>query len=1195
MAITYRLHAVGTARKTDGGMELMIDTPFIPAMKHLSAFSHATVFFGDNSDIPVKQRVISLQSVDEKSGQICLDVDCGLMDGNPIFDIKPYMPCEDRLLDSSRAMDFLPQVSSGEGGEAQVSIAPAGTICKEQGRFYLYPENNEIFQNIPDSCSHIKVLWWFSRFDKKEYRRATQGDPPYESAPRSGVFATRSPVRPNPIALTVARILEIEPDNRRMQVSALDCFDQTPFLGIVPYLPNFDQIDDFSVPHWLAHWPESNRIEVNESATGTQMDDRDLHLLAQYTPRPQPSDLETYYRIHAEEEITRNDLIIRGARQNNLQNIDVVLPKNQIIAVAGVSGSGKSSLAFDTLYAESRLRLSETHDGLEKPDVDSITGLPPAVAIAQKSIGRNPRSTVGTFTGIQDRLRLLFTSIGTRHCPSCGKAVQPKTRDELLDLLRGLSGHALEIRPFGNEDPAHTISAADDHHCATWLDHALTQGKGAFFLRIDGGREILLQTRQMCYHCSHILFELSPALFSFNNPESMCPVCNGNGCITDFDPELIVSRPKLSLLDGASDYWRDMRKFKENPTANWMRGELLALAESQRVDLEMPWNCLPEEFRQAALYGTGEEKVSWTYHHPKNGRSGTITRSVQGAIPCLNRLLTEGAGKTGESIAEQFMQQIPCPACHGERLGPEGRLVAVEGTRFPEAASMTIDTLMDWINALPYQLHPDQAAMGKIILNDIHQKLQQLKQAGLSYLSLDRTLPTLSGGELQRLKLVAQMGLGLSGLLYVMDEPTAGLHPRDHKQMLRAIQGLKAQGNTVLLVEHEESVLQSADYLVEMGPEAGVHGGRVIWQGPLKKLSDTETQTSLYLSRKKEIHISRPPLPQKDDWVEIVGAKGNNLKNIDIKFPRGRITCVTGVSGSGKSTLVSHVIYPGIQHCLNKEATGNCCKTITGADGFDAVVYASQSPIGRSSRSGVATYTGLMDEIRSVFAGTDAAKAAKLNASAFSFNTKEGQCDACKGEGQQTIAVPFSADIHVTCSICGGKRYKKDVLTVTHHGRNISDVLLLQVEEALIFFSEHPKIVDILQILIEVGLGYLTLGQSTATFSGGEAQRIKLAKALMNHRAGKTLYILDEPTSGLHFSDIQNLLELLSRMAEMGHTLLIVEHNQNMIRNADWIIDLGPEGGDAGGELMIQGTPASVMAEEKSFTGQELHARFNVE
>lgn len=1192
MPPTYTLHAVGTAKKIDHHMKLIIDTSVIPAMKYLSQFSHATIFFGDNSDKPFKQCVVSLQHVDEKTGYIQLDTNCGLMDGNPIFDIKPYMPCEDRLLDSYVATELLPQIASDVGGETQVTITPAGIIRKEQGHFYLYPDNYESFQKIALSASHLKVLWWFSRFDKMEYRRVMQGIPPYESAPKSGVFATRSPVRPNLIASTIARVLDVEPNSKRIHVSTLDCFDQTPLLGIAPYLPAFDKIDNFTVPSWLAHWPESNTIAVNKPATTVEIDDNDLHQLAQYIPTNPTTDLDlkTYYHVHSNTEISRNEIVIRGARQNNLQNINLVLPKERIIAVAGVSGSGKSSLAFDTLYAESRLRLSEMHDGLDKPDVDSITGLPPAVAIAQKSIGRNPRSTVGTFTGIQDRLRLLFASIGIRHCPVCGKAVQPRKRDELLEILHSLSKHTLEISSHGEKNAIDFICLTSQSDYASLLDNALEQGKGAFLLRIDGSKEILMQTRQMCYHCRHILFEMSPTLFSFNNPESMCPVCNGLGNITDFDPKLIIPRPEQSLLDSASDYWKDMRKFEQNPTANWMRGELLALAKSRGIDLEIPWNQLPQDFRQAALYGTGEEEVSWTYQHPKNGRSGTITRPVQGAIPCLKRLLSEGAGKTSEAIVEQFMHQTPCHTCHGERLGPESRLVTIGGVRFPKATDMTVDTLADWINTLPYQLEFNEATIAKNILNEIHQKLQHLIEVGLPYLGLNRTLPTLSGGELQRLKLVSQMGLELSGLLYVMDEPTAGLHPRDQKQIIHAMQGLKAQGNTVLLVEHEEAILRSADYLIEMGPGAGVHGGHVIWQGAPKELADVDTQTGLYLSQKKCVKVPHHTLPSKDGWVEITGAKGHNLKNINICFPKECITCITGVSGSGKSTLASNVIYPAIQNYIAKKPTGTYCETITGIAGLDSVVYASQSPIGRSNRSGVATYTGLMDELRVIFSSTDAAKVAKLKASSFSFNTKDGQCDACKGDGEQSIAVPFSADIRVTCPLCAGKRYKSDVLAITYHGLNISEVLNLQVEEALEFFHSSKKITTILQILTEVGLGYLTLGQSTSTFSGGEAQRIKLAKALMDYRTGNMLYILDEPTSGLHFSDIQNLLELLSRMGQMGHTLLIIEHNQNMIRNADWIIDLGPEGGDAGGELIIQGTPGDVMAEKNSSTGQELLA-----
>ncbi len=1180
----YNLYAIGHVVRQDKNLILHIEEKIIPAMKNLSLFSHATLIFGDGTGA-LHLRVTKLSEVNEKSGRIILDESCRLMDGNVIYDIKPYIPCEDRIVESQTPENTEPEQAPVPGGQDEITLSGAGFIRKEKGRYFLYPDDYGSISAIAGKCSHIKVLWWFSRFDKKEYRRATQGEPPYENAPRSGVFASRSPVRPNPIALTVANILDFDSRQKRIEVSGLDCFDNTPLIGIRPYRSQTDKIDNYSVPQWLEHWPDYKKMEPAASAGDLVLHDWGEefldHLLGRETPG---TDTISPVTAEADDQQQQRDVItIRGARQNNLKDLTLTLPKDKVIAIAGVSGSGKSSLAFDTLYAESRLRLSETADGVEKPDIDSITGLPPAVAVAQHSIGRNPRSTVGTFTGIQDRLRLLYAAIGRRHCPECGNALRHRSSDELAELVNRLSDHKLTIIPHGTPEPLTPINSWDET-----VHDALRIGKGAFWLHIDGGKGILLQSRQMCFHCETILFEMSPALFSFNNPESMCPVCSGLGKTTDIDPALVVTRPDLSLLDGASDYWGDLRTFIKNPTANWMRGELLALAESCSIDLETPWNKLPEEFRQTALYGNNGKEVSWSYTHPKNGRSGTITRPVEGAIPILNRLLKKG-GSAAERISAQYVRPMPCPSCQGERLAREGRMVTVDGVRYPQAAAMDIDQLLDWIRSLPEKISAHDLNTGRSLLKEIINKAAQLKEVGLSYLRLDRVIPTLSGGELQRLKLVTQMGIGLSGLLYVMDEPTAGLHPKDYPSILNALRGLRDDGNTVLVAEHEETILRAADWLVEIGPGAGQYGGQVIWQGSPQQLTDVQTQTSRFLSGQEHIVIDRPALPPQDNWVRISGANGNNLKNIDVTFPKGRITCITGVSGSGKSTLAGKVIAPAVERLIGGQSTPDCCREIHGAEDIIGVIHASQSSIGRNRRSNVATFMGLLDDIRPVFAATEQAKMTHLTASAFSFNSREGQCDTCKGEGVQTIPVPFSADIHVTCPVCMGKRYKKNVLDIQFRGKSIFDVLEMSAEEAYTFFHDQEKIVPVLQVLCGIGLGYLRLGQGAGTLSGGESQRLKLAKALCEKQSARMLYILDEPTSGLHFSDIQNLLSLLSRLAADGHTVLIIEHNRHVIRNADWIIDLGPEAGEAGGQVLVQGTPETVMVCAESHTGKWLN------
>lgn len=1179
----FELNIVGKVMIGANGPEIKIHEDFVPAMKYLSMFSHAIFLFNDGCTAPFKALVSAQAHVDERSGIIRLDRDCSLEEGNIIYDIKPYMPCEDRLLDSYAPSDAMADTACANGGYEKASVPPCGMVRREQGRYYLYPDSfDETAKTILD-CSHIKVFWWFSRFDKPEFRRSTQGDPPYENAPRSGVFATRSPVRPNPIALTMARVLDIDRENRRIEVSELDCFDKSPLIGVKPYIARSDKIENATVPTWLAHWPDHNKTNSRVMNGPVQISDDNSILLDKYLPGGLGFDNGSFFNVPSVQPRSHDRITVCGARQNNLKNIHVVIPKGKLTAVAGVSGSGKSSLAFDTLYAESRLRISETSDGMEKPEVDSITGLPPAVAIAQGSIGRNPRSTVGTFTGIGDRLRLLYASVGQRHCPECGKPVQPRSRDELTEIMKSLSDHALEVYPYNSEKAIFTNETGGEPAWTKIVDSALDAGKGAFTIIIDSKDEILLQTRHICYCCGHILFKMTPALFSFNNPESMCPVCNGLGKTVAIDPALVVARPHVSLLDGASDYWGDMRVFSKNPTANWMRGELLALAESRMIDLELPWNELPEEFRNTALYGNNGEEVSWNYVHPKNGRSGTIKRPVAGAIPTLTRLQQKGGG-SADRVAQQFMRQLPCPACHGERLSPEGRMVTLGGVRFPQAAAMTVQELSDWIQELPGKLNAHLAGVGRSMILDIYKKIQQLQSIGLAYLSLDRSIPTLSGGEIQRLKLVAQMGLGLSGMLYVMDEPTAGLHPRDYPSILQAMRELREEGNTVLMVEHEEALLRGVDHLIEIGPGAGQYGGEVVWQGKPEDITYADTQTGQFLSGRQR--IKREPRPMAEHWVQISGAKGNNLQSIDVMFPKGRITCVTGVSGSGKSTLTSEVIASAIENLIAKRPAGPYCDTISGAEDFRSIVYASQVPIGRSSRSSLSTYMGLWDEIRPLFSGTKQAMDAGFTASAFSFNSKEGQCDACKGEGWQVTAVPFGADIRATCPVCGGKRFKKDVLSVLYEEKNVFDVLELSVTQALVFFAGLDKITGILQVLSEVGLGYLKLGQSAVTFSGGEAQRVKLAKALTGKQSGKVLYILDEPTSGLHFSDIQNLLALLDRLAARGHTLLLVEHTLDVIRNADWIIDLGPEGGNAGGRVVIQGTPETVRNCSDSYTGR---------
>ncbi|WP_321384413.1 TrmO family methyltransferase [uncultured Enterococcus sp.] len=1186
----YEMKAIGTARRgIDCLIIELVEERLIAALKNLSLFSHATFIFSDGHG-QLCVRVCRMLEVDEKKGIIVLPEACGVLEGNQIYDIKPYMPCEDRLLIEQKEVVAQPDTAEKAGGIEQLLLPNGGIIRKKQGHYYLYPKNFEGFLSVIGDDEYVKLLWWFSGFDKKEYRRIVQGEPPYENAPRSGIFASRSPVRPNPIALTVVQVLGVDKKEQFIEVAGLDCFDDTPLIDVRAYVPSVDAIADYSVPSWLAHWPEYKEMELEERNEKLTLDDSEEAQLTSFLKEEKPVRSFEFFKEMPVENRQSDAIVIDGARQNNLKNIHAVIPKGKLIAVAGVSGSGKSSLAFDTLYAESRLRFSETADSGERPDVDTIIGLPPAVAIAQRAIGRNPRATVGTFTHIQDRLRLLYTTIGHRHCPKCGKTVRPKSQDELAELLHQLAvKQELKLLSYKDKEIIFQSHKGQSVRWERYVAQALDRGKGAFYLSIDGGSPILLQNREMCYHCQTILFEITPALFSFNNPESMCSICNGLGKTIAIDPARVVARPERSLLDGASDYWGDVRAFREKPTANWMRGELLALAELRDINLELPWNELPEDFRQTALYGSGELEVSWRYVHPKNGRSGTITRAVEGAIPVLNRLLKKG-GAAAAQITEEYMEAVECPNCEGERLAREGRMVTIAGLRYPQTTALTIEELLDWAVNLPNQLTVHEQELSRSLLQEIYQQAVRLKKIGLPYLSLNRGLPTLSGGELQRLKLVAQLGIGLSGLLYIMDEPTAGLHPRDYSNILHILNELKTAGNTVMVVEHEEAILRQVDWLLEIGPKAGQHGGEIIWQGEPKNLITAETQTAQFLTGRQKIQIEQTKITEKTSWVHVQGAKGNNLKKLDIRFPKGQITCLTGVSGSGKSTLAEKVLVPAIEASNKSQSVHHYCSSIEGAKDMKHVIHASQTPLSGNRRSVLATFMGLLDELRPLFAGLPQAKTEKLSSSFFSFNNKEGQCDACKGEGIQTIKVPFSADITSSCPLCHGKRYKKHVLEIRYKEKSIFEVLELQVEEARLFFEGEEKLTAILQTLCEVGLGYLKLGQGIQTLSGGESQRVKLAKVLCKKSVGSVLYVLDEPTAGLHFSDIQQLLELLSTLTKAGHTVLIIEHNQQVIRNADWIIDLGPEGGENGGALVVQGTPETVSACENSYTGQFLKA-----
>ncbi len=1149
---------------------ILLDKFYIDGLLHLDKFSHAIIFFSlaDNS---LTYCTVKINRVNMETGEIVLAENTLLPDNACVYDIKPYFPCEDRVKRST-----FPEIAVKSFNRIKNnSIEPVGIIKRQDGQYLLRVDDVNLLSTL-EKTSHIRIFWWFDRFDNSNYRKTTQCNPPYENAPRTGVFASRSPVRPNPIALTTARIINISGDT--ITVTGLDCFPNTMLLGIMPYNPRVDYIEEPTVPTWLAHWPkwvndnEDNNISEVEIKPSTLQ-----RIRSKILNIPQKTTRDTFEDNVTESPGKKRALVVKGARQNNLKGLDVQIPYNKLTVITGVSGSGKSSLAFDTIYAECRRRFLDSIGGLEKvikkPDIDSIEGVIPAVAVAQKSIGKNPRSTVGTFTDLDNYLRTLFATIGIRHCPSCGEALIPMSADEITSLLEHFD--EVEIATLKGE-------AVTEDNLFKTVRKALDLGQGAFLAKIAENEPIILQTTQMCYHCNKIMFDITPATFNFSDPESMCPVCNGYGVKMDVDLDLIISNPHVSILDGASQWWGKLRSFKNNPNANWMKGEILALAEEMGIDLELPWCKLPENFRQQAIYGSGDHQVTWQYKNKGNGRRGYITRPVEGAYNCIKRLFTEKG-----SIATKFMKPSVCNRCKGERLAREGRMVTIGDTRFPQTASMSIGELKKWCENLPEVLSATEFKIAASLIQRMRNCLSRCIELGLGYLSLDRSLPTLSGGEQQRLKLLTQLESDISGVLYVLDEPTAGLHPRDYEKLIKMINLLKSKGNTILLVEHNDDLIKIADNIIDIGPGAGENGGNLIAQGSLKTIMENETsETGRFLVGKESIKLTLHTDLTKANWIELQGIRHNNLKNIDITFPTGAITCISGVSGSGKSSLLNDVIYPTIHSKLVGLNTCTFCDFIKGGESFTNIILADQAPIGRTPRSVPATYMGIMDEVRNLFAGTVEAKEQGLTASHFSFNAKQGQCDNCHGDGETSPT--FMDDIWITCPVCKGKRYKNSILNIKYKGKSVFDVLAMNVSQATEFFKDNPKIIQILHTLSDVGLAYLKLGQNSATLSGGEAQRLKLAKELSCKQRGNTLYLLDEPTTGLHFSDIHNLLLLLRKLANNGNTVVLIEHNMNVIKNADWIIDLGPEGGINGGYVVAQGTPREITAVEASYTGRYL-------
>ena len=927
---------------------------------------------------------------------------------------------------------------------------------------------------------------------------------------------------------------------------------------------------------------------------------------------------------------------IKGARENNLKNIDLEVPRNQFVVFTGLSGSGKSSLAFDTIYAEGQRRYMESLSSyarqflgqMEKPQVESIEGLPPAISIDQKSTNKNPRSTVGTVTEIYDYMRLLYARAGIPHCPKCGREIKKQTVDEMVDrilmleertkfqilapVVRGKKGRHekvfesakksgyLRVRVDGNmyelteeikleKNIKHSIEIIIDRlsiregiekRLTDSVENALKLGNGLMIVDVIGGEEMTFSQNFACPDCGISIDEVQPRSFSFNNPFGACPDCYGLGYKMEFDEDLIIPDKSLSINQGAIVVlgWQSA-----NDGKSFSNAILQALALKYNFSLDTPFEDYPKEIHDILIYGTNGEKVAVRYKGQRG--IGVYDIAFEGLIKNVERRYRETSAESTKAEYETFMRFTPCATCHGQRLKKESLAVTIGDKNIYEMTEMSVRDLRQYLDEL--QLTETQLKIGKEILKEIKGRLQFLVDVGLDYLSLSRATGTLSGGEAQRIRLATQIGSGLVGVAYIMDEPSIGLHQNDNDKLLATLKHLRDLGNTLIVVEHDEDTMRAADYVVDIGPGAGEHGGQVIATGTAEDImKNPNSITGKYLSG--EIKIPVPTTRRKPKgFLKVVGAKENNLKNIDVKVPIGVLTCVTGVSGSGKSSLVNEILYKSLARKLNRARTiPGKCKKIEGMEQLDKVINIDQSPIGRTPRSNPATYTGMFDMIRDLFAATTDAKERGYKKGRFSFNVKGGRCEACSGDGILKVEMHFLPDVYVPCEVCGGKRYNRETLEVHYKGKTIYDVLEMTVEEALDFFKNVPRILNKVQTLYDVGLGYLKLGQPSTTLSGGEAQRIKLATELSKRSTGKTIYVLDEPTTGLHFADVHKLVEILHRLTDEGNTVVVIEHNLDVIKVADYIIDMGPDGGDRGGTVVVAGTPEQVAEHPTSYTGK---------
>ena len=935
-----------------------------------------------------------------------------------------------------------------------------------------------------------------------------------------------------------------------------------------------------------------------------------------------------------------NDTIrIRGARENNLKNVDLTIPRDKLVVFTGLSGSGKSSLAFDTIYAEGQRRYVESLSSyarqflgqMDKPDVDAIDGLSPAISIDQKTTSKNPRSTVGTVTEIYDYLRLLWARVGVPHCPKCGKEIRRQTIDQIVDrveqletgtkflvlspVIRGKKGeHAkvfedarkggfARVRLDGilydlneqipcEKNKKHTIELVVDRlvmkegqrrRLTDSIETACSHSGGLVTIELPGtGEELTFSQNYACEDCGISLTELEPRMFSFNNPAGACPVCTGLGFQLEPSADLVIPDRSKSILDGAiqASGWNSVR------TDSIFRMYFEALAQKYHFSLSVPVKDLPDSALDVILHGTRGEKLKMTYN--RGNGMGVLEQPFEGILPNIARRFRETQSDSARKELEECMSTAPCPACHGQRLSEIARAVTVGGLGIMDFCSMSVSKELEFMKDL--KLEGNLALIAQQIVREIRSRLQFLSDVGLQYLTLNRAAATLSGGESQRIRLATQIGSSLMGVLYILDEPSIGLHQRDNDRLLETLKHLRDLGNTLIVVEHDEDTMRAADFIVDVGPGAGCHGGEIVAAGTLQDIiAEPRSITGQYLSGVKKIPVPSTRRPGNGKFLTVRGATENNLKNIDVSIPLGTFTCVTGVSGSGKSSLVGEVLNKTLLSRLNHaRVRPGACKCVEGLENLDKVIDIDQSPIGRTPRSNPATYTGLFNDIRDLFASTADAKARGYGPGRFSFNVKGGRCEACCGDGLVKIEMHFLADVYVPCDVCHGQRYNRETLEVHYKGKNIAQVLDMTAEEAVDFFENLPKIRRKAQTLVEVGLGYVKLGQSSTSLSGGEAQRVKLATELARVSTGRTIYVLDEPTTGLHSADVHKLIDVLQQLVEAGNTVLVIEHNLDMIKTADYLVDLGPEGGDGGGMLVASGTPEEVAAVPESYTGQYL-------